>query len=132
MIKEFVKKGRKTKGEGANKKTIGRGIKIGVLVGDVSDGDIIIGHSKWHKVLDSYDRSFGEKVAIDRMQSGSKTPPALSIAKAYLKFIERCKRYYKTDRVSKNVKDAIDKLNKNADICAKKNPKKNKTASKSE
>jgi len=121
MLKEYVKKGRRTVvREDGRKARLGRGTKIGVLVGDLKDNSrIVIGHSKWHQRLDKYDLDFAESVALSRLDSESKVPPALSIAKDYLKFVERCKHYFKTDVLSENTQIAIDRLKKNLELCAK-------------
>jgi len=109
MIKRYVKRGRKTiELENGKKIRKQRGKKVGVLVADLNEqGKVVIGHSKWHKKLDEYDPKFGSGVAMDRLKSDSKAPPALSILSDYLKFKERVTKYFKSD-VSDNTKTAIE------------------------
>lgn len=89
MIMEYVRNGQKK--------------KIGVLVADLtSDGNIAVGHSKWNKKLDEYNIQRGKEVAIERVLTDSKTPPAITIYKAYLKFVDRAIKYFKGAQISRN------------------------------
>ena len=68
------------------------GHKVGLFVADLNEeGHIVIGHSKWNQKTDIYDDALAESVAMERLSSESKVTPALSLHKAYGKFIERAK-----------------------------------------
>jgi hypothetical protein len=79
--------------------------KAGVLVAMLNgEGRIVIGHSKWHKKLDGdkYNWKLGRKVAIERAEKDSTTPPAFSFKREYFEFIQRVKRYFKDVELTEN------------------------------
>lgn len=89
------------------------GQRVGVLIATLNnEGQIVIGHSKWHRHYDEYDPEFMEQVAEDRINTGSTVAPALSIAKNYLNFIERAQRYFKGANLSDSTKSALKNLDK--------------------
>ena len=105
MLKQYVKGSSKrikkveiTDEDGKNPRivrTVVGGHRIGLLVAALNkDGKIVIGHSKWNQKNDFYDAELAENVAMDRLSSRSSVTPALSLYKAYGKFVERAKRYF--------------------------------------
>jgi len=81
---------------------------IGVLVAKLDDdGRIVVGHSKWCQSRDKYDKMEGIRIADSRADLDSKSPPALSILKAYGKFLERALKYYKGASLSFNTQEAF-------------------------
>lgn len=98
MITEYVKK----KG-GPNK-----GTKYGAFAARLNeDGEIVIGHSKWHSSKDVYSPAFGMRVAVARAIKDSKAPLSLSLRKKVKPFVERAKRYYKTNKFSNNTEEML-------------------------
>jgi hypothetical protein len=95
MIVEYVKKDFKT---GYKKRKRRR--KIGVLVGKLNDkNEIVVGHSKWCN-RDEYNEELGYHIAVGRAECDSSVPPALSILKRYERFMKRCIKYFRTDKIS--------------------------------
>lgn len=77
--------------------------KIGVLVADSVDGEVLVGWSlarrasrpKRYKLLqDDFDAQRGLDVATGRMYIGSKKEIPNSIRDAYLLFVNRANRYF--------------------------------------
>ena len=96
MIKRFVRTGKK------------QGKKVAVLIATVNeDNKIVVGHSKWNRKMDPYNPSFGEIVARRRMEAESSVPPATSIAKDYVAFVERAQRYFKDTELSESTAQAF-------------------------
>jgi len=88
-----------------------RNRKVGVLVAERnSEGKITVGHSKWCTGRDMYNRSLGDKIAIDRMRKGSFVLPADSIRVEYINFLDRCSRYFKVPRISHDIEDFAEEV----------------------
>ncbi len=86
--------------------------KVGVLVAALNaQGDMVVGHSKWNKVLDKkYDLERGMQVATDRLNKESSTSPALSIRRPYLKFLKRASKYFKDTNVCGGTITAVNRM----------------------
>ena len=126
MLKQFVRgSGKQIKkveiadkesGEKRIVRTVVGGHKIGLLVATLNkDDNIVIGHSKWNQRADTYNAELAESVALDRLNRESKTVPALSLHKAYTKFVDRAKRYFDAP-LCKATQDAGDTLKLEIDI----------------
>ena len=76
--------------------------KIGVLVADSVDGQVLVGWSLARRAnreytgasQDEFDVQRGLEVATGRMYMGSKTEIPNSIRDTYLSFVNRANRYY--------------------------------------
>lgn len=76
--------------------------KIGVLVANSVDGQVLVGwsmalragRSKLYKRQDEFDAQRGLEVATGRMYMGSKTEIPNSIRDTYLSFVNRANRYF--------------------------------------
>lgn len=93
MISQYVKK---------------NGTKIGALAARKNEsGEITIGHSKWHKLMDDYNPARGMSIAIGRSTADRGTTPALSITNHIAPFVKRAMKYYKTDKLSSSTRDML-------------------------
>jgi len=106
MITMYIRSGGGTsrkglkKGKGLNS---GKGLKRGALVAlKNEDGEIFLGHSRWHRKLDKYDPNQGMEIAIKRAETDSKAPIATSLIPHLAAFISRAEKYFKTTKFSEN------------------------------
>ena len=110
MLKQYVKNNQ-LKGKG---KKVGKGLKIGLFLAVLeNDGRINIGHSKWNRKLDKYDKDMAHKVAQKRIDTKSTVPPAVSITKPYLAFVKRAQTYYGTRKLAAHVREAVSSAKSN-------------------
>ena len=78
--------------------------RVGVLIGmRGADGGIIISGSKVHTGVDKFDRDTGYNLALDRVDrfyaKGRTIKLPESMATDVERFGQRCKRYFKTDKI---------------------------------
>lgn len=72
-------------------------IKKGVMVAVPVERENVIkfGFSLCNTKLDDFDRTFGVKIAVDRARRGRPLKIPDSMKKEFVKFKDRCVRYYK-------------------------------------
>ena len=100
MITEYVRKSSKDR------------TKVGALAAyKTPDGQISIGFSRWNERLDDYDPKLGMKVAKDRAQKDRACSDIPRSLKKHIKpFVNRAKRYFKTENLTERSVDQLDYL----------------------